>query len=113
MGLPIPTNLDECINLLTIETSQKDLNNFKETDETQATTVIHHNIGRSLRNKWGLWQKNVLTKYFNVLGITHADDMSDIIFTSLHRTLNDKPVEVAEQVAFYINYWKDIEKDDS
>jgi hypothetical protein len=67
---------------------------------------IHFGHGMRLRNELGLWGKNELTEWFNSIGITHADDMSGIIYTSLHRKLNGKPIDLEGQVKFYQDYWK-------
>jgi hypothetical protein len=42
------------------------------------------------------------------MGITHADDMSDIILTCLHRKLNDKPFELEKQVEVCKAYWTPV-----
>lgn len=67
---------------------------------------FHHTIGRDIRNEWKLWsQKAPLNKHFFELGISHADDMSSIILTTLHRVLNRKPVRLKEQIKHYQDYW--------
>jgi hypothetical protein len=47
-----------------------------------------------------------LNQWFNLIGISHADDMSSIISASFHRKLNGKPILLEQQVKFYQNYWK-------
>ena len=45
----------------------------------------------------------ILSKY----NIMHGDDRSAIIFKALWCRLNDKPIRIEEEAAFYIRYWAD------
>lgn len=103
----IPKNLKQCFGELS-KSSNKDIIQFAREEESHAVAIRHHGVGTQMRNAWGLWRRNKLTKYFNKLGIYHADDMSGIIFTSLHRYLNKRPIKLREQIKFYINYWKKL-----
>ena len=69
---------------------------WKALDEDEASAAVHHALGRSCRNDWGLWDKNsVLHRYLSeAYGLWHADDMSGLIFTCAHRQLNGRPWEV-------------------
>ena len=53
----------------------------------------------------GLWYGSDLSKYFNNMGIFHADDMSGIILTSLYRKIVGKDRNLDEQVKWYREYW--------
>ena len=68
-------------------------------------TDLHSTFGRYLRNTLPLWQKSKFTEYFNSVGIEHPDDMSGILILSLHRLLNNKPIQLEEQISEYKNYW--------
>ena len=78
---------------------------FAKTEEEIAVTRSHHGIGRTLRNELGLWEKNEIVDYFHSLGIKHADDMSGIIMTSLHRRLNGREIAMDGQVEDYMEFW--------
>jgi len=101
----IPKNLDEAIDDLINLAKKEDLEAFRDCIEDSATTQLHHGFGTTIRNNWGLWQENALTKYFNSIGVFHADDMSGIIFTSLHRKLNGKDIDVEGQIKLYKYHW--------
>lgn len=108
-------NKEECINLNTtinwLETNSdgESLKDWIKEDEDSATISVHHSIGRDLRNQLGLWTRDEdqteIAKYFNSIGIYHADDMSNIILTSFHKKLNNKPLELNDQVDEAIKYW--------
>jgi len=99
-----PKNIDECLDALIRDTPKEDLDKFKEMEEQKAGASVHFAGGN-----WGLWdEKSSLAKWFHSIGIWHADDMSGIIFDSLHRELNGKPIDLVGQVQQYHNYWKKI-----
>lgn len=107
----IPIDLNDAISFFECKWTKKDLNNFKNKDENTATTELHFGTGMSIRNSWKLWAgTSDISKYFRDLGIHHPDDMSSIILTSLHRKLNEKPIELEKQIIYYQDYWAESEK---
>lgn len=104
----VPKNLEDCYWVFEQEFDEETIQQFKELEEKDMMAVTHHSLGRWLRNNWGLWdEKTELHRWFkNELGIFHADDMSGIILTSMHRKLNGKDIDLEGQVEFYQNYWK-------
>lgn len=107
--MKIPTNLEECFELLFKNSTKEDLIEFTIRKENKDGFIYgyHFTAGMAMKNNWGLWRgKNKLVKYFNKLGIYHADDISQIILTSFHRHFNKKPIELEKQVKFYKDYWK-------
>lgn len=76
-------------------------------DPEKVIMDLHHSLGQWIRNNWKLWvEDSVLTKYFNNLGIFHADDMSGIIITSFGRWLNKEDLRLEEQIKYYQDYWE-------
>lgn len=99
--------LGEAITELIKETTRARLRVFKVKEEEEAVTACHFTGARNLRNAWGLWdEESPLYKYFKGIGIAHADDMSSIIFHSLHRVLNGKDIDLTGQVKHYQDFWK-------
>jgi len=101
----IPKNLEETFIELKKLLPPDDLMGFKETPENEIFNY-HFSVGMGLRNKWGLWNKSRLAKYFNNIGIFHPDDMSMIIFKSFWRDLNNKPIQLESQIKYYQDFWK-------
>ena len=99
----IPKTLDEALNLLIKECDDEDVENLKKGGVPPGWHFIS---GMSMRNEWGLWHKSKLAKYFNTLGIYHADDMSGIIIESLIRRLRNQPLDIEGQVKYYRDYWE-------
>jgi len=107
----IPIDLNDAISFFECKWPKEDLDNFKNKDENTATTELHFGTGMSIRNSWKLWAgTSDISKYFRDLGIHHPDDMSSIILTSLHRKLNQKPIELENQIKYYQDYWAESER---
>jgi hypothetical protein len=99
----IPKNLDEAISFLDCKWSEKDKEDFKSKEEGAAVAGLHLGTAMAIRNNWGLWRekKTPLVKFFNKKGIYHPDNMTGIIFTSFHRKLNNKPIDLEKQIEYY------------
>lgn len=105
--------IKDCVNLDTAMEWLSELAGFKDwLNETEDTAVIsyHHTLGRSVRNDLNLWvQESIMSIYFQGYGIYHADDMSSIILTSLHRKYNHKPIDLQKQIDRHIEYWENTD----
>jgi len=103
----IPTDLEDCFAELHRMLSPEEVEKMQSGTERDMIRY-HHGFGTWLRNNWGLWGGSRLAKWFNAQGVNHADDMSTIILMSFWRHLNDQPIELDGQVAFYQKWWKSI-----
>ena len=100
-----PRSLKDAVYCLykNLDTEEKELiKNFN-------SSIFHHNIGRAIRNSWGLWAKSELAQFFeNTYGLGHADDMSSLILSSLKTLVETGEYkEPLNQVEFYKRYWLD------
>ena len=102
----IPTTLNECYTVLNSKLSDSAIHEFKAMSENEAISASHISLGMWIRNNWGLWKSSELPKHFTELGLKHPDDISSVILTSYHRTLNNKEVGLEEQIEFYKQYWE-------
>lgn len=107
-----PKNLEDCFAILINIATPKQLEEFK----THSTAEYHNNMGRLLRNEWGLWYdpcgdrpETEIHKYMVELGLEHADDMSGLILDSFQRHLRGEDLDIEGQVAKYQAYWKELE----
>lgn len=101
-------NLNEAVEELKRILSEDELNAIKLLKE-KVLFLLHHSLGRNIRNNFGLWGDSELRKYFISIGVKHPDDMSSIIIKSLWRKLNNIPISLEEEVNFYKKYWKNME----
>jgi hypothetical protein len=102
-----PNNLEECLDVLKKELLVRDLANINEIPEGDMCKY-HHNLGKNLRNEWGLWKGSPLATYFNELGIHHADDMSGIILDSFWRRMHGKDIDLQKRVEYCKEYWRNM-----
>lgn len=87
--------------------SPEEIAQFKVDDPARA----HFNLGRRIRNEWGLWGgESPLVEWFQARGIRHPDDMSAILLTAWHRKLNGKPPEIEQQIQRAKDYWAKAQK---
>lgn len=98
--------LDDVIAEMKSNMTEEERQQVSTLDVREHTSRLHFllptSVGRLLRNELGLWRKETaLVKYFNGIGIQHAEDMCAIIMTSLIRSVQQKP----KQVLSYRNYW--------
>ena len=107
--IALPKNLDEAILYFQQKWTKAELDKFKNKSEKDAVTELHFGTGQWIRNSWVYGNRDTaLTNYFQSLGVFHPDDISSIILTSVHRTLNKKEIELDRQVEHYKAYWKPI-----
>ena len=109
----IPVDLNTAIDYLDCIWDKNSKKELIRLSEDEAMAKLHFGTGLSIRNSWGLWKgKNELTAYFNSLNIHHPDDMSSIILTSFYRHLKNQDIKLDEQVAKYIEYWTQVQKNE-
>ena len=104
-----PVSLADAINYLDCKWSAARKLAFKTEPESDAVTHRHFGAGSTLRNNWGLLTgSSEIAKQFMAVGITQADAMSAIIFTSFHRHLNGKPINLKAQIAKHKAFAKSV-----
>ena len=107
--ITLPKNLDEAVLYFQQNWTKQQLDSFKMKDERKAVADIHFGAGMWLRNNWVRGDRDTMfANYFHSLGIFAPDDISSIVFTSLHRTLNKKDINLDKQIEPYKIYWKEI-----
>ena len=105
----LPKDLDEAILYFQQNWTKQQLDNFKIKDERKALADVHFAAGMWVRNNWVRGDRDTaFSNYFHKLGIYAPDDISSIVFTSLHRALNNKKRNLDQQIELYKKYWKEI-----
>jgi hypothetical protein len=103
-------NLDECMDWVESYMSSGPLGEdilleWSQRNENEALLNLHHGMGTFIRNTLKLWDNGPAVKWFNENGIYHPDDMSSIIFVSLHRRINGEDIRLEDQIKKYREYW--------
>ncbi len=100
-GVYIPADLEDAIAELSRLSTPADLEKFKQAPEELVAEKLHFGLGRWTIYNWGFYEGSRLSHYLRQLGLEHPDDMAKFLIVSLHRSLNDRPLEIEEQVEFY------------
>jgi hypothetical protein len=104
-----PKTIDEAVHYFEKKWKKKDKEAYKKLPEDVALEEMESIAGIFIRNEWIRFPKDTTLRHtFHEMGITHADDMSDIILTSVYRKLNDLPLDIEAQVKRCKEYWTPI-----
>jgi hypothetical protein len=60
---------------------------------------LHFGLGMGVRNRFGLWEDNELTRFFKDNGVDHPDNMSDPFIDGYVLYLQGKSVDMKEIIA--------------
>ena len=107
----VPLTATEALVMFVAALTNEEKKALKEVEETHIA-LFHHTWGQDIRNAWSMWEKDTpLVNSFKQLGITHPDDMSEIVMTCAWRQLNKKPIKLQDQIKSHQEYWiKEIGK---
>lgn len=104
-----PVSIDEAILYFEKKWSDKQKESFKTLPERTVISETDLTHGIFIRSKWlNADKNNPLLKEFINLGVDESHDMSRLILTSLHRKLNNLPIDIEGQVSEIKEYWKPI-----
>ncbi len=102
-----PITLFQAVQVLMTKSGPAELGIWMGETEEDAGSIVHHGLGRHIRNAWGLWDESSdLAKHMSACGFHHGDDRSSAILTCLHRELNKKPWRLEELVEKFKTYWR-------
>lgn len=115
----LPNTLEDAVDdFITYFGTEKDMGVIADYTHDKFMAYAHHGAGQFIRNNWYLWwyegheaatwpkTQPPLNKYFNELGITHADDMSSIIISCAYRQIHSQSFEIEKLVDRFKAYWK-------
>ncbi len=104
-----PSTINEAVLYFEKKWSATQKESFKSMEERTAITETDLTHGIFIRSQWLINNKdNALVNEFIKMGVDEPHDMSRLILTSLHRKLNNLPVDIEGQVNDIKEYWKPI-----
>jgi hypothetical protein len=104
-----PKTIEEAVHYLEKKWSKKDKETYKKLSEDDALAEMDNMDGVWIRNEWIRFCKDTTLRHtFHEMGITHADDMSDIILISTYRKLKGLPPDIPSQVKKCKDYWTPV-----
>lgn len=78
-GIYIPKNIEECFSELNKILKPKEIARIKLLDSENLEADFDRDLGRWLRNNWGLWEVSRLRNYFEERKVYHPEIMSEKI----------------------------------
>ena len=93
-----PSDLTDCFRRLDSLLGVEKIAQIKAMPEDDFASKGPFGLSKWMRSNWWLYPEGELARNFHALGVTHPDDMSDIIFTSYYRYLHRRPLDVQAQV---------------
>jgi len=104
-----PKTIDEAVTLLEKKWKKKDKESYQKIAEEKALELMDFIDGVWIRNEWIRFTKDTTLRHtFHEMGITHVDDMSDIILTCAYRKLQNLPFDIETQVKRCKEYWTPV-----
>ncbi|WP_407353289.1 DUF6794 domain-containing protein [Luteimonas sp. R10] len=92
-----PVIFCEPFEQISAELSPQDKNHLLEA-APRDIILMHHGFGTAIRNRFGLWHDNDLTRFFKSNGVDHPDSMSGPFITGLIGYLEGRNVLMTEEI---------------
>lgn len=96
-GVYIPTNIGDAIDEIIRLSPPESIQKFKEGPEDVVVQKLHFGLGKWLAYKWNFNEGSRYSHYLREMGVSYPDDMISFTLRSLHRHLNQKPMELKER----------------
>lgn len=105
--VPDDADIEWWLNDQTSQMDEESRANILAVDAPDGMNQFGFFTGMGVRNYYGLWHDNGLTRYFNnVLGVYHADDMSGVLLEALWYRVHNKPYDPTPLIKRYHEHWK-------
>ncbi len=106
-GYYIPKDIQDAMRHLVEISSEEGLEKFKQAPEDTVAQRLHFGLGKWILVNWNLVEGSRYSHYLRQLGLTFPTDMVDFTIVSLHRYLHDKPLNIEERVAEFVEERKE------
>jgi hypothetical protein len=103
----IPDTMEEAYHFLDAKLPPDQRERFKQMIESEVVASTHFGLGMHIRNYWFRSGKSALPGFLYSLGAMDLDDLSSMVLTSYWRYLNNKPIEIEKQGAYYKRWWEE------
>ena len=92
-GVYIPKDLADAFVQLNKLTEPAARQAFAALPEQAAYRELFHSFGRWITVNWGFYGGSRLSYYLRQMGLTHPEDMAEMVITTYHRRLNKRPLD--------------------
>ncbi len=96
-GIYIPENIGDAIQEIIRLSPPESIEKYKSVNEDFVVKRLHFGLGKWLAENWNFYEGSRYSHYLRLKGVTYPDDMIDFTLRSLHRHLNNVPLEIEER----------------
>ncbi len=93
-GIYIPENIGDAIQEIIRLSPTESIQKYKSANEDFVVKRLHFGLGKWLAENWNFYEGSRYSHYLRLKGVTHPDDMIDFTLRSLHRHLNEVPLDI-------------------
>lgn len=97
-GVYIPVDIDDALQRLIDLTPANAIEKFKNATEEGIDRKLHFGLGKWMIVNWCFYEGSRLENHIRLLGLSHPDDMADLLIICLHRKLNNRELEITKLV---------------
>ena len=88
-GVYIPSDIEDALVELKALSSEASLKKFMHEEERTVCRKLHFGIGRWMIYNWNFYEGSRISHLFKEKGITHPDDIAQILLISLHMLISN------------------------
>lgn len=92
-GVYIPTDLEDAHKRVMALSPKSSLDKFATGEEVEVSRKLHFGIGRWMIVNWNFYGGSRFSHYLKQKSLHHPDDMAQFVLRTLHRKLNNKPLD--------------------
>ena len=96
-GVYIPQDIEEAISEIIRLSPPQSIERFKNGNEEEVVRKLHFGLGKWLAIQWNFDFGSRYSHYLKEMGVTYPDDMISFTLRSLHRHLNEVPMNIRER----------------
>lgn len=101
----VPTSVKEAVDCIIESLTPEDKD---EIEKMPSSSMVHHTVGRHLRNSWSLWERDTALRLnaVNMYGIAHPDDISGLVLEWVFSTVKGLEFSPHKHCERYHAHWK-------
>jgi hypothetical protein len=99
----IPKNTEDALEQLFKLSDSTGRNKMKATTEDIIASKLHFSLGRWIELNWSLVEGSRLSHYYRLKGMSHPDDIVDLLLRGLYRKVNGKELDEAGLIKKYVD----------
>ncbi len=92
-GVYIPATVDEALIRIEKLSPPAAMSKFHMAPEVEVSAKLHFGIGRWMIQNWNFYTGSRISHELKTKGVLHPDDMAQFLLRSLHRKLNNNPLD--------------------